>query len=120
MQADDSPALADAVRRSLALTAQLHGHQAGSGTRDAKVVTVFSAKGGVGKTTLSTNVAAYLASTGRAPSSSTLDLMFGDVAISLQLMPTSSIRELVAMSGTSTRRAWPPPSRSTRRPGCTR
>lgn len=99
VQADDSPALADAVRRSLALTAQLHGQKAGSGTRDAKVVTVFSAKGGVGKTTLSTNVAAYLASTGARTLIVDLDLMFGDVAISLQMMPTSSIRELVAMSG---------------------
>ncbi len=99
VQADDSPALADAVRRSRALTAQLHGHQTGSGTREAKVITVFSAKGGVGKTTLSTNIAAYLAGMHSRTLLIDLDLMFGDVAISLQLLPSSSIRDLVAMSG---------------------
>ena len=93
------PALADAVRRSRALTAQLHGHQSGADTRDAKVITVFSAKGGVGKTTLSTNIASYLASMHARTLLIDLDLMFGDVAISLQLVPTSSIRDLVAMGG---------------------
>ncbi|WP_374967938.1 CpaE family protein [Terrabacter sp. BE26] len=99
VQADDSPALAEAVRRSRALTAQLHGHQAGGTSREAKVVTVFSAKGGVGKTTLATNVAAYLAGMHSRTLLIDLDLMFGDVAISLQLLPSSSIRDLVAMSG---------------------
>ncbi len=99
VQADDRTALADAVRRSRVLTAQLHGHQSGADTRDAKVITVFSAKGGVGKTTLSTNIASYLASMHARTLLIDLDLMFGDVAISLQLVPTSSIRDLVAMGG---------------------
>ena len=97
VQSDDQTALADAVRRSVALTQQLSG-SAGGG-REGRVITVFSAKGGVGKTTVSTNLAAYLASTGARTLLVDLDLMFGDVAISLQLMPHSSMRDLVSMSG---------------------
>ncbi len=87
VQADDLPALADAVRRSAALTVQLSGHNTAVAGREGKIVTIFSAKGGVGKTTLSTNLAAYLASTGARTLLVDLDLMFGDVAISLQLTP---------------------------------
>lgn len=99
VQADDLPALADAVRRSAALTIQLAGHNPAGSGRDGKVITVFSAKGGVGKTTLSTNLAAYLASTGAHTLLVDLDLMFGDVAISLQLTPHSSVRDVVSMGG---------------------
>jgi pilus assembly protein CpaE len=98
--ADDQNAIAEAVRRSNALTAQLVGHGgATAGSRDGKIITVFSAKGGVGKTTVSTNLATYLASTGARTVIVDLDLMFGDVAISLQLQPPGSVRDLVAMSG---------------------
>ena len=97
--ADDQNAIADAIRRSNALTAQLVGHGASTGGREGKVITVFSAKGGVGKTTISTNLATYLASTGARTVLIDLDLMFGDVAISLQLQPPGSVRDLVAMSG---------------------
>ncbi|GAA2018656.1 response regulator [Terrabacter terrae] len=99
VQADDQTALADAVRRSLALTQQLGGHGTTVGSQDGKVITVFSAKGGVGKTTMSTNLATYLASTGAKTLLVDLDLMFGDVAISLQLLPHGSVRDVVAMSG---------------------
>lgn len=98
VQVDDQPALAEAVRRSIALTAQLVGHSA-VGDHDGHVITVFSAKGGVGKTSMSTNIATYLASTGARTLLVDLDLMFGDVAISLQLIPQSSSIDIVAMSG---------------------
>jgi pilus assembly protein CpaE len=98
VQADDQSALADAVRRSVALTAQMRGHSHGGG-HDGKVVTVFSAKGGVGKTTLATNLAVYIASTGAKTLLVDLDLMFGDVAISLQVVPNSSIRDISIMQG---------------------
>ena len=99
VQADDQTALADAVRRSIALTQQLSGHGTTVGSQDGKIITVFSAKGGVGKTTMSTNLATYLASTGAKTLLVDLDLMFGDVAISLQLLPQGSVRDVVAMSG---------------------
>src|SRR5829696_1916313 len=95
--ADDQTALVDAMRRSEALTQQLTGSTGGG--REGRIITVFSAKGGVGKTTVSTNLGAYLASTGAKTLIIDLDLMFGDVAISLQLIPPSSVRDLVTMSG---------------------
>ena len=97
--ADDHTALVDAVRRSRDLTARLVGHSLGGAVADGRVVTVFSAKGGVGKTTLATNVATYLAKSGVKTLLVDLDLAFGDVAISLQLVPTKSIYDAVAMSG---------------------
>lgn len=97
VQVDDQSTLSDAVHRSLTLSMQLSGqvHAPGEG----KVVTIFSAKGGVGKTTLATNLAAYVASTGARTLLIDLDLMFGDVAISLQLAPMHSIRDVTQMQG---------------------
>lgn len=97
--ADDHTALADALRRSRELTGRLVGHAAGGTGREGKVVTIFSAKGGVGKTTLSTNTATHLAQSGRKTLLVDLDLSFGDVAISLQLVPHKSVFDAVAMSG---------------------
>ncbi|EWT03677.1 chromosome partitioning protein [Intrasporangium oryzae NRRL B-24470] len=99
VQVDDQPALSEAVRRSLALTEQLRGNTSGASASDGKVLTVFSAKGGVGKTTLATNIAAYLASTGARTLLVDVDLMFGDVAISLQLVPDRSMSDVAAMRG---------------------
>jgi pilus assembly protein CpaE len=97
--ADDHSALVEAMRRSADLTARMIGHATGGVITEGKVVTVFSAKGGVGKTTLATNLAAYLAKSGAKTLLLDLDLAFGDVAISLQLMPRKSIHDAVAMSG---------------------
>jgi len=65
--------------------------------RRGSVVTVFSAKGGCGKTTLSTNLAALLAHEGRSVCLVDLDLSFGDASIALQLVPEHSITDVVAM-----------------------
>jgi pilus assembly protein CpaE len=57
-----------------------------------EVVTVFSAKGGTGKTVVSTNLALALHNDGaRRVCLVDLDLEFGDVAISMKLSPTRSI-----------------------------
>ncbi len=97
--ADDHSALADALRRSRELTSRLIGHASGGASREGKVITVFSAKGGVGKTTLSTNTAVQLASEGARTLLIDLDLSFGDVAISLQLVPARSVFDAVSMAG---------------------
>ena len=97
--ADDHTALAEALRRSRELTSRLIGHASGGTVREGRVVTVFSAKGGVGKTTLSTNTATHLAHSGLRTLLVDLDLSFGDVAISLQLVPGQSIYDAVSMSG---------------------
>lgn len=97
--ADDQTALVDALRRSKDLTSRLIGASGVSGGPSGHIVTVFSAKGGVGKTTLATNVACHLAMEGKKTLLIDLDLAFGDVAISLQLLPTKSIHDAVATSG---------------------
>lgn len=98
VQTGDQTALSHAIKRSLELTAQLSGHAHG-GPGGGRIITVFSAKGGVGKTTLATNLACYLASTGAETLLVDLDLMFGDVAISLQVVPAHDIGDLISMRG---------------------
>ena len=68
-----------------------------------KVITVFSPKGGTGKTVVSTNLAAALNAEGeRRVCLLDLDLEFGDVAISLSLTPVRSLVDLVDLAaGTS-------------------
>jgi pilus assembly protein CpaE len=57
-----------------------------------KVVTVFSTKGGVGKSVLSTNLAAALAhDLGKRTILLDLDLEFGDVSVMLQIPPDRTI-----------------------------
>lgn len=97
--ADDLTGLADAVRRSRDLSVKFAGHSTELGSTEGRVVTVFSAKGGVGKTTFSTNIAAYLASDGARVLLIDLDLAFGDVGISLQMLPQNSIVDLIGMAG---------------------
>jgi pilus assembly protein CpaE len=67
----------------------------------APIITVFSAKGGCGKTTVSTNLAAALVDGGRREVCIVdLDLAFGDVAIAMQLFPTHTISDAVALEDT--------------------
>lgn len=61
-----------------------------------RVITVASPKGGVGKTTIATNLAVGLA--GQSPQGTVLldlDLQFGDVGAALDLEPASTLGDLV-------------------------
>jgi pilus assembly protein CpaE len=99
----DISKLHDAVRRSQTLAAQMReqggvGGAGGRGRPRGRIVTVFSAKGGCGKTTLATNMAAALADRGRREVALVdLDLAFGDVAIALQLFPAHTIADAVPL-----------------------
>lgn len=70
--------------------------------KDSKpqVVTIFGTKGGVGKTTLSVNVAAHIAQkTRKKVALVDLDLQFGDVSVFFNISPKKSIAELVQERG---------------------
>lgn len=100
VNADDHGSLSDACRRSAEVSRRMLGVAGATSSREARVVTVFSAKGGCGKTTVATNLAAALASGGRSSVCLLdLDLAFGDVAIALQLVPARTVIDAVAMSG---------------------
>lgn len=65
-----------------------------------QVITIFGTKGGVGKTTLSVNVAVQLAKkTRKKVVLVDLDLQFGDVSVFLNVSPKKSIAELVQERG---------------------
>jgi pilus assembly protein CpaE len=65
-----------------------------------RVITVFSPKGGTGKTVVSTNLAAALAKhEGKRTLLLDLDLQFGDAAIMLGLEPGKTIYDLVVAPG---------------------
>jgi pilus assembly protein CpaE len=94
VEASDLDAVEAAVERAHQLFTALRGP---AGVQQlGKVVTVFSPKGGVGKTTMSVNLALALTqSGGRRVCLVDLDLAFGDVAITMQLFPTHSIEQAV-------------------------
>jgi pilus assembly protein CpaE len=90
----DSNAIAASIGRAFELYVALRG-PAGS-MHMSKVIAVFSPKGGVGKTTISVNLALALTEKGaRRVCLVDLDLAFGDVAITMQLFPTHSIEQAI-------------------------
>ena len=101
--AGDPAGLLASCARSLEVSRQMgplrsRRGQTGSGEYDARIITVFAAKGGCGKTTLATNIAVALAAGGaRRVGLLDLDLAFGDVAIMLQLVPERSIADAVGL-----------------------
>ena len=103
VQERDIAGLATAVRRQRDIASRLreqieHGDGVEAKVRRGRIVTVFSAKGGCGKTTLATNMAAAIADSGRGTVALVdLDLAFGDVAIALQLFPTHTIADAVTI-----------------------
>ncbi|HEX6663511.1 MAG TPA: AAA family ATPase [Gaiellaceae bacterium] len=68
-------------------------------TGAGKVVTVFSPKGGSGKTVLATNIAVASARAGVNTLLVDLDLQFGDAALALAVPPRATIADLAASSG---------------------
>jgi ATPases involved in chromosome partitioning len=61
----------------------------------SRVVTVFGAKGGLGKTTIATNLAVKLAENRKKVALIDLDLQFGDIHIFLDIEPADTISEFV-------------------------
>lgn len=92
--AADDDALTEAIDRLTAVNQQLRSTTNGSepASPHSKVVTVFSTKGGCGKSFLATNLGLILRRrTGAEVAIVDLDLQSGDVAIMLQLLPSWTI-----------------------------
>ena len=100
VSADDAASLVAAAKRSLAVSMQM---ESASRTNSAsltrgKVLIVFSAKGGCGKTTLSINLAHALARhTNSRVALLDFDLQFGDIAVALQIEPKKTISDAISM-----------------------
>jgi pilus assembly protein CpaE len=104
--AADKTAVRTATARALEIARTLRGRlgggaptDSGEGRSPGRVATVFSSKGGCGKTFLSTNLAVALSQGGAEVALVDLDLHFGDVAIMLHLFPTHTIYEATQSPG---------------------
>jgi pilus assembly protein CpaE len=75
------------------LGAHLRGPDGGGDGTEHRVITVFSSKGGVGKSFIAANLAMALARKGAPVALVDLDLQFGDLAIMLQLFPARTIHD---------------------------
>lgn len=95
--AGSEEAVVGAVERARQLFTALRGAAAtGSGPGSGAVITVWSPKGGVGKTTMAVNLGLALAEKGaRRVCLLDLDLAFGDVAITMQVFPTHTIEQAI-------------------------
>jgi pilus assembly protein CpaE len=104
--ASDETMVRTAAARAIEIARTLRGRlgggaptDAGEGRAPGRVVTVFSSKGGCGKTFLSTNLAVCLARNGAEVALVDLDLHFGDVAIMLHLFPSHTIYDVAQSPG---------------------
>ena len=98
---EDLRSVSEACRRSLDVSRGMLGAAGDAAPAvDGQVVTVFSAKGGCGKTTIATNLGVALAAGGaRRICILDLDLAFGDVGIAMQLVPQRTLVDAVSMLG---------------------
>jgi len=93
----DLTGLGAAVGRAKQVWQALHGPVVHTDGKHGQLVTVFSPKGGVGKTTLAVNLGIALSDKGnKRVCVVDLDLGFGDVAITLQLIPARTMADAVA------------------------
>jgi pilus assembly protein CpaE len=104
--ASDETAIRTAAARAIEIARTLRGRlgggaptDAGEGRAPGKVATVFSSKGGCGKTFLSTNLAVALSRGGAEVALVDLDFHFGDVAIMLHLFPSHTIHDAAQNPG---------------------
>jgi pilus assembly protein CpaE len=95
----DLTGLGEAIKRAHQVFRAVTGPTVrGDDSPSGRLITVFSPKGGVGKTTIAANLAVALsARDGLKVCLVDLDLGFGDIAITLQLFPARTIADAVAL-----------------------
>jgi pilus assembly protein CpaE len=94
------PQLTHNVVFAIRKAAHARRHAQTTAGRTGRVITVFSPKGGTGKTVLATNLASALVKReGRKTLLLDLDLQFGDAAIVLGIEPEKTIYDLVVAPG---------------------
>ncbi len=90
--------VAAAVQKAMARVSTAAKIEATTDTR-CPLVVVLGPKGGVGKTTVATNLATTLAAKGRRTLLVDIDLQFGDVGLVLGIQPDRTIHDLVTAQG---------------------
>jgi pilus assembly protein CpaE len=94
------PALTENVVFAIRKATHAPRRAASAGKREGRIITVFSPKGGTGKTVIATNLAAALAKQeARRTLLLDLDLQFGDAAIMLGIEPEKTIFDFVNAPG---------------------
>lgn len=93
--ADDPDGLEAALARAKQTWQAIVGGQGVE--HEGRVLTVFSPKGGVGKTTMTVNLALALTQLGSRVCVVDLDLAFGDVAITVQVIPKHTIADAAGL-----------------------
>jgi pilus assembly protein CpaE len=94
------PALTENVVFAIRKATHAPRRAASAEKREGRIITVFSPKGGTGKTVITTNLAAALArQDGRRTLLLDLDLQFGDAAIMLGIEPEKTIFDFVNAPG---------------------
>jgi pilus assembly protein CpaE len=94
------PALTENIVFAIRKATHAPRRAAAAGKREGRIITVFSPKGGTGKTVIATNLAAALAKDdGRRTLLLDLDLQFGDAAIMLGIEPEKTIFDFVNAPG---------------------
>ncbi len=99
--ADDAEALLGACKRTTSVSRQQrHAEESSAEGSKGKVIMVFSAKGGCGKTTIASNLAEAMAMSGAGRVCLVdFNLEFGDIAIALQIDPVRTISDALGMQG---------------------
>ena len=85
----------DALHTSLIKAARMEQSRASGTQTDPRVVSFFSGRGGVGKTTMAVNSAIALALSGQRTMLVDLNLAFGDAALLLNIKTKDTLAELV-------------------------